>query len=200
MEERGCSMNKKGMALIIIVSLMISTFADTGICIAGKQENIYTYDGEGFEVVFQVQECWSAGYKASITINNPTHHKVRNWGLSFDLGSSVQSIWNAQILEEQKGYYVVKGDTWNQNIDPGDSVSFSFLAEGDFVNAPSEYVLTSSKKLVRTSDYSILCKVSNCWEQGFNENIQIQNISLRYINICRMGTWRLQIRRHRRQH
>lgn len=161
----------------MVMCMLIGLVDNSNSISAEEQDNIFIYKGEKIEVEFRLDESWEQGYQATIEIKNITTKKIKNWGIVFSLENEITSIWNAEIQTKQDTYYTIKNAGWNQNIQPGSSITFSFIAAGEFLNAPEEYRLLSSRKVVDNPDYEVEYSVSDYWAGGFNGSIQIKNQS-----------------------
>ena len=76
-----------------------------------------------------------------------------------------------KIGEQYDEYYV----GWNQDILPGKSVSFGFIAENSLKMFPSYYTLLGNKIRVDEGDYTIIYEITEDWGDAYNAQITIQN-------------------------
>ncbi len=87
-------------------------------------------------------------------------------------------MWNAQILTHENSNYIIKNMGWNQDIEPGSSVTIGFQANGEgTINTPSKYSLDMEEQVASDVDYTIGYKLTNNWNTGFNGEISITNLS-----------------------
>lgn len=112
---------------------------------------------------YKITEDWGVGYKAEITITNNKDTAIEDWRLSFDYGDNlITQIWNAVVVDNTNGRYELSCETYNQNIEPGASVSFGFMVEpgcsGNFIENISlrEYVANESIDAGK-EEYAIIC-------------------------------------------
>lgn len=77
---------------------------------------------------YQLINAWNSGQQAEISITNDTGPAVSNWQIEFDYCGSITQIWNATILSQSGGRYVVGNVGWNGNMAVGASTSFGFLS------------------------------------------------------------------------
>lgn len=83
-----------------------------------------------YTVAYEIVDDWGEGYKAQITITNNKNMAVEDWRLSFSYGDNlITKIWDAQILYEKDGKYIIGCGNYNQNIQSGQSVTFGIMVE-----------------------------------------------------------------------
>ncbi len=133
------------------------------------------YEGNGFQVVFKLQDYWNGGFNANVKIENTSDKTIENWALGFDYQGEIVNIWNAVIVSSELPEYVIKNAEWNQDIAPGKSVEFGFSGKGDFAGFPGEYKMPGQLNDLGEDDYSVDYTVVNDWGSGFNANITITN-------------------------
>ncbi|UUA72884.1 non-reducing end alpha-L-arabinofuranosidase family hydrolase [Cellvibrio sp. QJXJ] len=74
---------------------------------------------------YTVDNEWSTGYTASITVKNDTNAAVNNWSVNWQYGSNrITNSWNANLSGSNP--YTATNMSWNGNIAAGQSVSFGF--------------------------------------------------------------------------
>lgn len=107
---------------------------------------------------YHVDNEWSNGFVASITVKNDTGAAVNGWSVNWQYASNrVTSEWNSNITGSNP--YTATNLSWNGNIAPGQSVSFGFQgtktggsAERPTISgvlcgaAPSSSAVTSSSR------------------------------------------------------
>ncbi len=99
-------------------------------------------DDKQYQVAYSVQNDWSDGFTASVTITNVSSVRIEDWRLEFSLGHKISQIWNGEILKDQGGQYVIGNEGYNANILPQQSVTFGFLCErGDSGIVPNQFIL-----------------------------------------------------------
>ena len=115
---------KRVLAFLLVLAMCISTTGaaayaeETVVTVKGTTENswdgvttVNNYTGENFSVVFSLVNYWEGGYNASIKLKNTSNSVIENWYLSFALDNSFSSIWNAEVVSNENGQYVVKNAT-----------------------------------------------------------------------------------------
>ncbi|MEV8437728.1 lytic polysaccharide monooxygenase [Actinosynnema sp. NPDC051121] len=88
-------------------------------------------------VTYSVPSAWSNGFTANVTVKNTGTSAVNAWQLAWDLpsGQGITSAWSADVAVAA-GKVTAKGVSWNQNIQPGQSVNFGF--NGSSQGTPSK--------------------------------------------------------------
>ncbi|MCI9412460.1 MAG: hypothetical protein HFG36_10420, partial [Eubacterium sp.] len=119
-------------------------------CYAGTDQQTTTYAGENFRIEYQIVSQWDQGYIANVTIFNTGSTTIENWELSYQSADEYVNIWNASIDYRGANYYNIKNAGHNQNIRPGESVSFGFQAayKGESVDIPRSYKILGDRLVV----------------------------------------------------
>jgi len=77
---------------------------------------------------FSIDNEWSSGYVASITIKNDTTTAINSWNVSWQFSSNrMTSGWNANFSGTNP--YTATNLSWNGSIPVGQSISFGFQAD-----------------------------------------------------------------------
>lgn len=74
---------------------------------------------------YQVDNEWSNGFVASITVKNDTGAAVNNWSVNWQYANNrITNSWNANLSGNNP--YTATNVSWNGNIAAGQSISFGF--------------------------------------------------------------------------
>ncbi len=100
--------------------------------------------GDGFEVLFSLQNTWEGGYTANITIKNTGSKTITKWELTFDYPGEFSDCWNA--VKTQSGHtYTFKNLDWNGTIEVGQTAEFGLNGKSDFEGFPESYQLVKTE-------------------------------------------------------
>ena len=72
------------------------------------------YESENYKVTFNLTGCWEGGYNANIRIDNLSNSPIENWTIEVAYDGSISNIWNAVVVSQEEGKYVLKNAQWNQ--------------------------------------------------------------------------------------
>ncbi|HEX4142939.1 MAG TPA: cellulose binding domain-containing protein [Pirellulales bacterium] len=96
----------------------------------------------GVAATYGVTNDWGSGFQAQIQLANQQATSVQNWQLAFDMARNITSIWDASIVSHTGNQYVIDGDSWDNSIGAGASLSFGFVASGSGTGStPTGYTL-----------------------------------------------------------
>ncbi len=139
---------KRRLSLFLVLTMLVTPFTQLKAS-AQQTESVAqsmmgeTAEGKPFTVEMQTDSIWGNGYHATVTIRNTGDSVIDNWYLELRTGDTIEHIWNASVWKKEDGHYIIKNAQWNQDIEPGGSVSFGFTAgyEGeisqvDFLGMP----------------------------------------------------------------
>lgn len=116
-----------------------------------KPEEPYNVDMEkmeykvvdGYEINFKQFTKYENKIQGLIEITNTSDNYIEDWSLIFDSNINIIDIWNAKISETSYNYdeedeeqtepvgmhYFMENAGYNQNIEPGQTINFGFIAE-----------------------------------------------------------------------
>ncbi len=83
------------------------------------------------ELSFGVTQTWSTGFNAQVAIENDTDRLVETWTVRFDNpGLTIKAVWGADLISTANGEFVFQSKDWTLDVDPGETASFGFTADG----------------------------------------------------------------------
>ncbi len=181
---------KKGMAFIMALVLCLSM---TNVCAYAKETDVIhvngvatsqgvwngvtidKYVGENFNVTCSLASYWEGGYNANIKVENTGDSVIENWYLSFALNNKLATIWNAEVVSNENGQYVVKNANWNADIPVGGCVEFGISVNENFAGFPSVYKLLGENTQVQEEAYSVEYILDSDWGSGFTARVLLTN-------------------------
>ncbi|MDE6635782.1 MAG: cellulose-binding domain-containing protein, partial [Lachnospiraceae bacterium] len=89
-----------------------------------------TYETEGCMITYKETSTWGNYVNVDITIKNEGKNQQANWKLSLVFDGTIDNIWNADVLSAEDGQCTVAAKLYNSVIEPGQTVSFGFMAYG----------------------------------------------------------------------
>lgn len=144
-------MLKRAVAFFMMLVMCVSTTgaaasAEASVAVEGTQsswDGVTTenkYVGENFSVTFSLAGYWDNGYNANIKVENTGNGVIENWYMSFPLNNNLTTIWNAEVVSNENGQYVVKNANWNADIPVGGCVEFGISVNEKFAGFPDVYI------------------------------------------------------------
>lgn len=83
------------------------------------------------DVTFVITNEWGSGFNGDITITNDTDSTVAAFAILLDTpGFTVRNAWGATYVNEADGDVVFDASDWMLDMDPGDTRTFGFTADG----------------------------------------------------------------------
>lgn len=95
-----------------------------------------------FDIEFGINSDWGSGFEAEICITNTSDKAINDWGIGFDFDREIISFSGAEIVSEKNNHFIIKSSVYNNLIQPNETVTVTFLAEGDSNSKPANYTLT----------------------------------------------------------
>lgn len=145
---------RKLIAKLLVVAILLTTMSQTTVVNAQPiyelSENVYLSDG--YEVTEKIESEWNDGYVATITIKNTSEVTIRNWSLYFPVNEGIENIWNVNIDACDDDWVLVTNLGWNENILPGESVSFGYVASSKFLDFSTDYILIEESTIEENND------------------------------------------------
>lgn len=86
-----------------------------------------------YDVCFKENSRWGNHVSGEIIISNLSNRTVEDWKLELQTNLKIESIWNAEIVEEDSDieYIYVNNANYNADIKAGGTVSFGIVATFD---------------------------------------------------------------------
>lgn len=166
------------MSSLLIFAMLASVMFPAADSRADSHQNKKgLYEGDGFQVQFDVTESWDDQYNVSVTIKNVSEVTIDDWFLKFPFSQKITNTWNGEFKKEVDGYTYIKNSGHNQDISSGESVTFGMTVEGDFAGYPDQYELLGKRAVVNEKEYSVSYEVAEDWGSGFIGKIVIKNRS-----------------------
>lgn len=179
---------KQGISLLLVLVMLLSPVLQLRAVAAEpvtEQDSVRAGDrilwesdtGEPFAVEMQVDSRWGTSYHATFTIRNTGDKVIDNWYLEFASDDVIENIWNASVLQNEDGVYLVRNAQWNQDIAVGGSVSFGFTACcGRGISLPDSFRMPTAKLPVEETAWSCEYSVANEQQSSFyNASFVIRN-------------------------
>lgn len=177
---------KRAVAFLLTLAMCVCTTgaaasAETSVSTGGVQsswdglttENKYV--GENFSVTFSLASYWEGGYNANIRVENTGSSVIENWYLSFTLNNKLTTIWNAEVVSNENGQYVVKNANWNADISVGGYAEFGISVNENFTGFPNAYKLLGENTQVQEDAYSVEYILDSDWGSGFTARVLLTN-------------------------
>lgn len=106
-----------------------------GECYLTKEE--FSVDKERYSVQYRENSKWDGHVNGQIVITNTGDKRIEDWKLELETDEKLkefENIWNAKITDVYENTYSLNNAGYNQNIEPGQSVEFGFIAglKGNF--------------------------------------------------------------------
>ena len=83
-------------------------------------DNDQTVVPAGFS--YRTTDDWGSGFNGEITLTNRGDEAWSGWRLEFDWTHGISQVWNALLIENSEGSFVIDNEFWNGDIGPGQSV------------------------------------------------------------------------------
>lgn len=81
-------------------------------------------------VDFEITDSWNSGHTAELVLVSDKAVSYSNWQLEFDYDGAINSLWNAEVEDLGGGRYRVTAPSWDQTLEPGESLAIGFSAAG----------------------------------------------------------------------
>ncbi len=116
--EEGDESFKVNLSNAVNATFAVSTATGTIV------DNDRTVAAPGF--AYRTTEDWGSGFNGEITITNRDEEAWSTWRVEFEWEHQINEIWDAVLVEQNDGKFVVDNEFWNGTVAPGKSVTFGF--------------------------------------------------------------------------
>ena len=129
---------------------------DTG-CDNAEDNNEFNETPGGDEVSADVtiNDDWGTGYCADVTVTNNSP-SPSDWTVTFSIEGTVRDIWNA-TYSQNEDEVAAEGVSWNNIVNPGQSIGFGFCAERSTQPQPTPPPPLPTPTPVPTSQPTFAC-------------------------------------------
>lgn len=165
---------KKITALLVSIGIIFSP-ANINV-FAEDNSELGVYDGDNFQVSYSIKDNWESNYIVDVSVKNTTDTTIEDWCLIYLSTDKITDIWNAAV-EQNNNITVISNSVYNQDIAPGEIVSYSFCVDTEELYFPDKFELVSEPSVLNDSAYSISFDVINDWGEGYNAGLTITNTS-----------------------
>jgi len=103
-------------------------FPDDPGCDNAEDNNEFNQPTGGeLATAVNINDDWGTGYCAEVTVTNNTL-SASDWTVTFSIDGTVRDMWNATYTQNEDEV-TAQGVSWNNIVNPGQSVGFGFCAE-----------------------------------------------------------------------
>lgn len=187
MKNKFKEMVKWAVTVGVLILAMVSGSKEG---IWGSEETCSSfYETENYYVNFLIEESWDDYRKVRIDITNTRDVSIENWSVATRIRGDVTNVWNAKTCVQVDDLYVIKNNEYNQDILPGETVTFGMIIKvnEDFM-VPEEFIIPIKTTIVDATDYMVEVVDIKSWDEGCSGSIAITNLSNRIIS-----DWKLTI-------
>jgi chitinase len=82
----------------------------------------------GLTETVKITSDWGSGFTAEVSVINSGASLIDDWIVKFDMPYDIVNIWNAEIVSHIGDTYTVRNASWNDQIAPGNQITFGFQA------------------------------------------------------------------------
>lgn len=83
-----------------------------------------------YDVDYKQYSRWENKVNGEITIRNNSERRIEDWKLGLTSNLTFEQVWNAEYISDEDED-ILENKGYNQNIEPGQTVSFGFIASCD---------------------------------------------------------------------
>ena len=93
--------------------------------IPGPGSGSGTTPAGGLQIDVDNSNSWGNGACPSVTVTNTSSAPI-TWEIELNLGGTMTSMWNAQVVGQTGTNARIAGDSWNATLAPGDRAEFGY--------------------------------------------------------------------------
>ncbi|RDY32837.1 cellulose binding domain-containing protein [Lachnotalea glycerini] len=135
----------------------------------------YVYNSDIMEVKYEITDQYDNIYHVNTSIKNKTDETIHDWILAFDSTDKIDKIWDG-IIDENKDGTVIRNAKYNQDIKPGETVSFVYMSTfTDKINIPTYFYLLNQLTSSDINSYQATYQIDSDWTTGYNASVILTN-------------------------
>lgn len=155
-----------------------------------RQGAVTYIEKDGFTVEFKAESVWENHCTVNVILTNTGTTAMEEWSLSYAQKGRISQIWNAEQKHGDDTMCNICGLEWNKKIEPGASVSFGYIAEGDALELPddaeftgnyvpeTECIEAGTGKTIQGNGFSAEFYVESVWENHCSIKATLTNTSV----------------------
>ncbi len=157
--------------------------ADTIINYAGENPSpecsCRSVEEASFTAEMKTINKWSGHSNIEITFKNTGTETIHDWYFTFDFNYKIETPYNCRVIENTDNLYTIGNNDWNQDIQPGKTVTIGFTAaskDGSDINdMPTFYLLNTETVTLKSGDLTYKYEEYSNWSSGFNGALILTN-------------------------
>lgn len=177
----------------ILCSTFFFVIIPTNIEKPVKADTVINYEGEKpssdcsyrsveeayFSTEVKTTNKWSGHSNIEITFKNTGTETIHDWYFTFDFNYKIENPFNCRVIENIDNLYTIGNNDWNQDIQPGKSVTIGFTAvskDGSSItDMPTFYLLNTETVTLKNGDLKYKYEEYSNWSSGFNGALILTN-------------------------
>lgn len=157
----------------------VSDFNDEVI---SNMKNDICYSDYNYEVKFDKLASWNNSYNMKVDITNVGNVPIENWCLIYFTEDKIENIWNAKTVYMEDGILYLYNVGWNRKIEPGETVSFGYIAQykDAYILPTNPLLIDNNSDEQEVPDYTLLGSEETKYGTMYyvKQNNEIQTYSL----------------------
>lgn len=172
---------KKYCSYFLVVLLSICTILESvNIVHAESVQAINNYNVSQYDVKFDVVSSWGNSYSMNVEITNNSNVTIDNWSLQFYSQDKIESMWNAQVIDEEDSVWRIANVSWNKEIKPNETISFGYIGTyNDKYTEPESVTLIyddcTEKIIFNDPQYDVKFEIKCSWNKSYCMDVEITN-------------------------
>ena len=177
----------------ILCSTIIFTIIPNNINKSVNADTIVNYEGDKpssdcsyrsveeayFTAEVKTTNKWSGHSNIEIKFKNTGTETIHNWYFTFGFNYKIENPFNCRVIENKDNLYTIGNNDWNQDIQPGQSVTVGFTAASkdgsEIKDMPTFYLLNTEIVTLKSGDLKYKYEEYSNWSSGFNGALILTN-------------------------
>lgn len=134
----------------------------------------YEYVNDGYKVIYTLNDIWDGGYNLGVVIQNIGDAAITDWAAQIPFNDEITSSWGIEEISNESGVLRFKNLGWNSDIYAHQSVSFGFIANGQFDAFPETFTFLGNNTETHVG-LDVSLSIPQQWDGGFNGFLEITN-------------------------
>ena len=177
----------------ILCSTIIFTIIPNNINKSVNADTVVNYEGDKpssdcsyrsveeayFTAEVKTTNKWSGHSNIEIKFKNTGTETIHDWYFTFDFNYKIENPFNCRVIESKDNLYTIGNNDWNQDIQPGQSVTVGFTASSkdgsEIKDMPTFYLLNTQTVTLKSNDLTYKYEEYSNWSSGFNGALILTN-------------------------
>lgn len=168
--------HRKRLTALSLSAMLMLNMASVTLSVSAQAGESKTYVHDGYTVEYTIMNEWAGNQNIQVKITNTSDEVLSGWAVGYDAIGEINGLWNAQIYGQQGTEYIISSESYNCELEPGQSTNFGYILTGDNFGIPYN-IYNCAERIDITDDYNVYFDIVGDYGDTYQAEIIIENPS-----------------------